>query len=61
MNRFARFALALGIASAPLFALDAGAQGWPSKPVKVIISQPPGTAPDIITRLLTDGLPGVHV
>jgi tripartite-type tricarboxylate transporter receptor subunit TctC len=32
------------------------AQSWPAKPVKVIISQPPGTAPDIITRLLTDQL-----
>jgi tripartite-type tricarboxylate transporter receptor subunit TctC len=34
----------------------AHAQTWPSKPVRVIISQPPGTAPDIITRLLTDSL-----
>lgn len=32
------------------------AQTWPAKPVRVIISQPPGTAPDIITRLLTDQL-----
>src|SRR3954470_4249688 len=50
MNRFA-LAVALAAASCCAFA-----QSWPSKPGKVIISQPPGTAPDIITRLLTDQL-----
>ena len=34
----------------------AHAQAWPTRPVKFIISQPPGTAPDIITRLVTDQL-----
>jgi tripartite-type tricarboxylate transporter receptor subunit TctC len=37
-------------------AAPAFSQSWPTKPVKVIISQPPGTAPDIITRLLTEQL-----
>ena len=50
LNRFI-FALVLAAASS-----GALAQPWPVKPVKVIISQPPGTAPDIITRLLTDQL-----
>jgi tripartite-type tricarboxylate transporter receptor subunit TctC len=56
MNRSVRIVFAFAVAAAQLFAQSAGAQSWPSKPVKVIISQPPGTAPDIITRLLTDGL-----
>lgn len=39
-----------------LSAAPAAAQVWPSRTVKIIISQPPGTAPDIITRLLADQL-----
>ena len=46
-----RLSLALALAAASFCAF---AQSWPAKPVKVIISQPPGTAPDIITRLLTE-------
>ena len=45
-------ALALfGTLSAPGFAQD-----WPNKPVKFIISQPPGTSPDITARLLAERL-----
>lgn len=43
--------LALFCASAPAFAQD-----WPARPVKFIISQPPGTSPDIVARLLADRL-----
>src|SRR5688572_18000433 len=34
----------------------AHAQGWPAKPVKFIVPAPPGMAPDIISRLVTDKL-----
>ncbi len=32
------------------------AQSWPSKPVRFILSQPPGTGPDIISRLFAERL-----
>jgi tripartite-type tricarboxylate transporter receptor subunit TctC len=32
------------------------AQPWPSKPVRFLLSQPPGTGPDIISRLVADKL-----
>lgn len=35
---------------------QADAQAWPTKPVKFILSQPPGTGPDIISRLVGDKL-----
>jgi tripartite-type tricarboxylate transporter receptor subunit TctC len=34
----------------------AGAQDWPARPVKFILSQAPGTSPDITARLLADRL-----
>ena len=34
----------------------AGAQAWPNRPFKFILSQPPGTGPDIISRLFSDRL-----
>src|SRR3954469_18335805 len=34
----------------------AQAQSWPSKPVRFLLSQPPGTGPDIISRLFADRL-----
>ena len=34
----------------------AQAQSWPTKTVKIIVPSPPGTAPDIITRLYVDRL-----
>jgi tripartite-type tricarboxylate transporter receptor subunit TctC len=39
-----------------LFAGHAFAQEWPARPVKFIISQPPGTSPDIVARFLADRL-----
>ena len=39
-----------------LFAGFAFAQDWPSRPVKFIVSQPPGTSPDIVARFLADRL-----
>jgi tripartite-type tricarboxylate transporter receptor subunit TctC len=53
MNRLIRwFLLALPIA---IFG-TAGAQDWPARPVKLIVSQPPGTSPDITARYLADRL-----
>jgi tripartite-type tricarboxylate transporter receptor subunit TctC len=37
-------------------ASGAFAQAWPAKPVRFILSQPPGTGPDIISRLLAERL-----
>jgi len=45
-------AFAAGAAASPC----ALAQDWPARPVKFIVSQPPGTSPDITARLLADRL-----
>lgn len=37
-------------------ALPGLAQDWPARPVKFIISQPPGTSPDIVARFLAERL-----
>jgi tripartite-type tricarboxylate transporter receptor subunit TctC len=42
--------------AATLCAGSAFAQTWPTKPVRFIVPAPPGTAPDIITRLMADKL-----
>ncbi|HET9206078.1 MAG TPA: tripartite tricarboxylate transporter substrate-binding protein, partial [Burkholderiaceae bacterium] len=34
----------------------AHAQTWPDKPVKWVLSQPPGSGPDNVARLLSDRL-----
>lgn len=39
-----------------LLAGSAVAQDWPARPVKFIISQPPGTSPDITARFLAERL-----
>jgi len=38
------------------FALDALAQSFPSKPVKIIVGYPPGGSGDFLTRLIADEL-----
>ncbi|MBN9427764.1 MAG: tripartite tricarboxylate transporter substrate binding protein [Burkholderiales bacterium] len=35
-------------------ALPAAAQTFPSKPIQMVVSAPPGSAPDVIARLLAD-------
>jgi tripartite-type tricarboxylate transporter receptor subunit TctC len=47
---------ALAFVLAAAFALPAAAQNWPTKPVRLILSQPPGSSPDIVARLIGDGL-----
>jgi tripartite-type tricarboxylate transporter receptor subunit TctC len=42
----------LGVAATPLLR----AQGWPDKPVKWLLSQPPGSGPDNVARILSDRL-----
>jgi len=32
------------------------AQSWPAKPVRLVLSQPPGSSPDILARMLTERL-----
>lgn len=49
----------LTVALAGLAVLSAGAaraQSWPTKPVKVIMASAPGSAPDVIARIVTDRL-----
>src|SRR5271165_6692902 len=41
---------------AALAVQPAGAQAWPAKPVRIIVSQAAGGTPDIICRLLADRL-----
>ncbi|MDR6855734.1 tripartite tricarboxylate transporter substrate binding protein [Variovorax guangxiensis] len=55
MNRrtFALNACALAIAGC---LPNAWAQGWPEKPIKLILSQPAGSGPDAMARLIGDQL-----
>lgn len=49
----------LSLACAAVFGLAATqvhAQAWPQRPVKLIVSQTPGTSPDITARLIADRL-----
>jgi tripartite-type tricarboxylate transporter receptor subunit TctC len=39
-----------------LVAAGAAAEDWPSRPVRVVVPFPPGSTPDLVTRLITPGL-----
>lgn len=47
------------VISAALLAPLAGAQGYPVKPIRVILSVPAGATPDVTARLVTPGLANV--
>jgi tripartite-type tricarboxylate transporter receptor subunit TctC len=55
MNRRGFSLASLGVAAAAL-GQGARAQSWPERPLKWILSQPPGSGPDNVARLLTDRL-----
>ena len=38
------------------WASGAHAQGWPDKPVKLLLSQPAGSGPDLMARMIGDQL-----
>jgi tripartite-type tricarboxylate transporter receptor subunit TctC len=48
-------ALASAAALAPI-ARKARAQSWPARPVRIVVGYPAGIAPDIVTRLVGQGL-----
>jgi tripartite-type tricarboxylate transporter receptor subunit TctC len=45
---------ALLLAGAALMPADAGAQAWPSRPVRLVVTFPTGGAPDILARLFSE-------
>jgi tripartite-type tricarboxylate transporter receptor subunit TctC len=51
LSRVALIGLLLAATSFP-----AAAQSWPARPVRLILSQPPGSSPDILARLVADRL-----
>ncbi|MGJ7509687.1 Bug family tripartite tricarboxylate transporter substrate binding protein [Variovorax sp. GT1P44] len=55
MNRRS-FQLTLAAAALAPHAMLRAQEPWPSKPIKVVLSQPAGSGPDNIARLLGDGL-----
>lgn len=45
------------VAASWLMPLQASAQGdWPSRPIRIVVPYPPGTGPDVMARLVADGL-----
>ena len=55
MNR-ALAAAALLVAVTAAAPTVAHAQAWPARPLKLVLSQPPGSSPDIVARLIADRL-----
>ena len=55
-NRFYALALAAGLGSVALASSPALAQDYPTRPVTVIVAQPPGGGTDIIARIISQQL-----
>ncbi|MEI6302806.1 MAG: tripartite tricarboxylate transporter substrate binding protein [Betaproteobacteria bacterium] len=55
MNTLSRILLVATLLGVGAFS-QAQAQSWPSKPVRFVLSQPAGSSPDIVARLLGDRL-----
>jgi tripartite-type tricarboxylate transporter receptor subunit TctC len=51
-----RIALSLSLCLSLTASVSAFAQSWPAKQVRVVLSQPPGSSPDILARLLAERL-----
>src|SRR5262249_27006010 len=51
-------ALAIGLAAVSALSLEASAQSWPERTVRVIVPLPPGTAIDVSARIVAEHLSG---
>ena len=51
-----RIVLSLSLCLSVAASVSAFAQAWPAKQVRLVLSQPPGSSPDILARLLAERL-----
>jgi tripartite-type tricarboxylate transporter receptor subunit TctC len=56
LKRFHILAFAVGLVSVALAANPAAAQDYPTRPVTVVVAQPPGGGTDIIARIMSEQL-----
>lgn len=56
LHRRTLFRVAAGAAALPAFAHTVRAQGYPARPVQMVVGFPPGSAPDIVARLAAQWL-----